>query len=84
MGYDNTNRGVLFKNERKEKETQSDYSGSVDVDGVEYFFNGWVKTAGANAKNPGAKFLSVSVKKKEEQAVRPTTLPTFDDDIMPF
>jgi hypothetical protein len=86
MAYDNTNRGVLFKNDRKETDNHPDYSGQVNVEGVEYFFSGWIKTAGPNAKNPGSKFLSVSVSKKREQpAPRATPSPSlyYDDDI-PF
>lgn len=64
--YDNTNRGVLFINDRKEKDTQPDRTGSINVDGVEYFLDGWIK--------PGAKgqFLSLSVKRKDKQ---PTAAP---------
>jgi hypothetical protein len=62
MPYDNTNRGALFKNERKEKETQPDYTGSLNVGGVDYFLDAWLKTA-----ESGRKFMSVSVKRKEKQ-----------------
>jgi hypothetical protein len=62
MAYDNTNRGALFKNERKEKETQPDYTGSLNVGGVDYFLDAWLKTA-----ESGRKFMSVSVKRKEKQ-----------------
>ena len=61
--YDNTNRGALFKNDRKTKDTQPGYTGSLNVDGVEYFLDAWVK----DGKN-GSKFFSVSVKRKDKQA----------------
>jgi hypothetical protein len=84
-GYDNTNRGALFKNDRKETDNHPDYSGSVNVEGVEYFFNGWIKTAGPSARNPGSKFMSVSVSKKRDQpAPRAAPSPSFDDDDIPF
>ena len=60
--YDNTNRGVLFVNDRKEKDTQPDRTGSLNVEGVEYFFDGWLKES-----KDGKKFLSVSVKRKDKQ-----------------
>ena len=63
--YDNTNRGSLFKNEHKEKDTHADYNGSINVDGKEYWLNAWVKEAGEKSKNPGKKFFSLSVKEKE-------------------
>lgn len=89
MGFDNTNRGVLFKND-KTHDAQPDYKGSVDVAGVQYWFSGWIKTAGPNAKNPGSKFLSVSVEQKDDKYIKPTPVapkrPTFDDmdDDIPF
>lgn len=88
MSFDNTNKGVLFKNE-KGKDSHPDYKGSVNVDGVEYWFSGWIKTAGPNAKNPGSKFLSVAVEKKDEKYLKPQptrTTPGFDDfgDDIPF
>ena len=32
--YDNTNRGALFKND-KEKESQPDFRGPINIDGVQ-------------------------------------------------
>lgn len=62
MAYDNTNRGALFRNDRKEKETQPDYTGSLNVGGVEFFLDAWLKTA-----ESGRKFMSVSVKRKDKK-----------------
>lgn len=62
MAYDNTNRGVLFINDRKEKDTHPDRTGSINVDGVEYFIDGWLK------ESNGKKFLSLSVKRKNKQS----------------
>lgn len=60
--YDNTNRGVLFKNDRKERDNQPDYTGSLNVDGVDHFLDAWIKE-GRNGK-----FMSVSVKRKDRQS----------------
>lgn len=60
--HDNTNRGVLFKNDEK-RENGPDYSGSLNVGGVEHFLDAWIKTSQA-----GRKFMSVSVKPKQKQA----------------
>lgn len=62
MAYDNTNRGVIFVNDRKEREGQPDRSGSINVEGVEYFLDGWIKTS-----ESGRQFMSLSVKRKEKQ-----------------
>ena len=58
--YDNTNRGVLFKNDRKEKDTHPDYKGSINADGVEYWLSAWMKE-GAKGK-----FMSFSLTPKEQ------------------
>ena len=61
--YDNKNRGVMFVNDRKEPgSNKPDRTGTLNVEGVEYFLDGWIKSA----KN-GSKFLSVSIKRKEVQ-----------------
>ena len=81
--YDNTNRGALFVNDRKETESHPDSKGSLNVNGVEYWVSAWRKES-ANGK----KFLSLSVTPKEEQqkpAPKPVAsrVPGEDDDI-PF
>ena len=88
--YDNTNRGALFKNDRKTKDTQPGYTGSLNVDGVEYFLDAWLK------EGKSGKFFSVSVKRKDQQSApapaprAPSPAPRasagFDDmaDDIPF
>lgn len=63
MSYDNTNRGALFKNEGdRKRENGPDYSGNLNVNGVEFFLDAWIKTA-----QSGRKFMSVSVKQKQQR-----------------
>lgn len=62
MSYDNTNRGSISKNLHKQKDNQADIAGSINVEGVEYWINGWLKE-GRNGK-----FYSLSVKPKQERA----------------
>lgn len=61
MTYDNTNRGALFKNDRKQKENHPDYTGKIDVNGTEYQLSGWIK------QGKKGKFLSLSVKPAQER-----------------
>lgn len=62
--YDNTNRGALWQNKDKAQDTHADFTGTINVDGVEYFLNGWKRKEGASASSPA---LSVSVKRKDKQ-----------------
>jgi len=90
--YDNTNRGVLFKNKRKEAgDKKPEYNGSLNVGGVEYFLDAWIKKSQA-----GETFMSVSVKRKDKQkdsaapakrpapAGQPSDIVDFMDDSIPF
>ena len=62
--YDNTNKAVIFKNNKKEKDTHPDYNGTINVEGKEYTISLWVKEGKAG------KFFSGSIKepyKKEPE-----------------
>lgn len=60
------NSGSLFKNDRKQQDNHPDYKGSAMIDGVEYWFDAWIKTA-QTGKNAGQKYMSASFKPKEQQ-----------------
>jgi hypothetical protein len=80
MPYDNTNRGALFRNDEKDGENDRDYSGTLDVDGTEYWISGWVKTSKA-----GKRYLSLAVTPKNADTARPKKSTCDDlDDKIPF
>lgn len=83
MTYDRTNTGSIFTNDRKEKDTHPDSTGSANIDGKEYWINAWRKTS-----QNGKKFLSLSFRPKEEKPVpSAVSVPTgddFEDDDIPF
>jgi hypothetical protein len=82
--YDNTNSGMLSRNERKEKDSHPDFTGSINVEGREYWLSGWTKEGKADSKMAGKRFFSLAVKPKDEQApTRTKAAPGVDDDI-PF
>ena len=54
--FDNTNKGALFVNERKENGKQPDYTGKINIDGVEKKLAGWKKES-----KSGKTFLSLSI-----------------------
>jgi hypothetical protein len=53
------NSGALFKNDKKEKKSHADYRGDINIGGVNYWLNAWVK----EGKN--GKFFSLAVNVKE-------------------
>jgi len=63
--FDNTNRGSIWKNEKKEKDTHPDFTGTLNVGGVEYWVSAWKRKEGAAPKAPA---LSFSIKPKDEQS----------------
>lgn len=58
------NNGVLFTNNKREKETHPHYNGKATINGTEYYVSSWVK----EGKN--GKFLSLSFKPVQEQPVQ--------------
>lgn len=71
--YDNTNRFTLNKNTNKrDGKRDADYVGSVNVNGQEFWLNGWI----TNGKN--GPFISGSIRPKEprqEQSIPPRRDP---------
>lgn len=59
--YDNELRGVLFRNDKKEKETQPDFKGDVTVEGQEYWLSAWVQES-----KKGTKYFSLSLQPKDK------------------
>jgi hypothetical protein len=60
--YEERNKGALSRNKRKTKPAHPDYTGDVNIDGVEYWMSGWIQ----DGKN--GKFLSLSLRPKEVKA----------------
>lgn len=61
--YDNTNRGTLFVNDRKCTESQPDFRGKININGVEHWLSGWWK----EPRSGGAQFLSLSLGDEVQQ-----------------
>lgn len=57
--YDNTNTFALFKNDQGDNPKRPNYTGNLNVDGIEFRISGWIRE-GANGK-----FISGQVQLKE-------------------
>lgn len=74
--------GSLFKNERKEKDTHPNATGTALIDGVEYWVSAWTK----KDKN-GNNWQSLAFKPKDEAGtmqVKTSKNTPKDSDDIPF
>lgn len=71
--------GTLFKNDKREKETHPNATGTCMVGGVEYYVSAWTKDG------KKGKFQSLSFKRKDAQGTaKPAARePGQDDDDQP-
>lgn len=77
------NSGSLFRNQRKETETQPDHTGNCDIEGKLFRISAWVNTSGAGTKYFSLKFTPA------DQIGQPARTPNMDpedfaDDDIPF
>jgi hypothetical protein len=68
---------MLGRNTNKQSDKHPDYSGTINIDGKDYWLSGWLK----EGKN--GKFFSLAVKEKETKKAPPKDDVMGDDDI-PF
>jgi len=80
MEYDDTNKGVLFKNDKKGNEKAPDYTGKMNVNGKEMRLAAWIRE-GAKGK-----FMSLSMSDpQEKKPAKPASLKIEElDDDAPF
>jgi len=68
MEFDNTNRGAIWNNDQKKTDKHPDFSGSINVDGKEYWLSGWKKKDGQSDRAP---LVSFSVRPKDYKEDKP-------------
>jgi uncharacterized protein (DUF736 family) len=82
--YDNNNRGVLFKNDKRGNEKAPDYRGSAVLNNIDLNISAWIK----RSSKTGDAFMSLKFEPK--QAARPKTMAEQnpekfnDDEDLPF
>lgn len=67
MEYDNTNRGVLFDNDRKQSDKHPDMTGKLNINGTEHWFSAWWK----EGRNGEFLSLSLGAAVDEQQSQQP-------------
>lgn len=75
--YDNRNRGALFKNNRKAADTHADYTGTLNINGVDHWISAWVK------EGRQGKFFSLSIKPKNGTTERPAEFVAKAKEVFP-
>lgn len=75
MGYDNNNKGVLFKNNKKETDNHPDYNGSINIDGTDYWLSAWI-----NKDKNGNSYMSLSRGAAKDDQPGPSSQSMREDD----
>lgn len=86
------NSGILHTNDRREKDTHPQYSGSMEVlcpqckQASKFWLSAWVNDVKPGSKIPGTKYFSIKLKPKEAKPAAPadSTPPADKDDDIPF
>ena len=80
MQYDNTNRGAIFKNDRKDTPNHPDYKGSINVNGEEFWVSSWIK------EGKTGEFMSLSITPKGDHApkAQPPAAHAASEQDVPF
>jgi hypothetical protein len=85
--FDNNMTGILSRNDRKDRDTQPDFTGNATIDGVDYFLDAWVNE---RKDGSGRKFFKLKFKAKDQQRMasgmtqQPTTAHEIESDEIPF
>lgn len=84
--YDDTNRGAIWKNEKKETDRHPDFTGALNVEGVEYWVSAWKRGPDDNPKSPALRFAITAKETKPAPPPKPKPAPAAPDfdDLIPF
>ena len=75
--YDKTNTFTLNKNDKGDNPKRPDYTGNLNVDGIEFRISGWIR------ESAKGKFISGSVQLKDNNSAGATKDVKEDEDV-PF
>lgn len=76
--YDNELRGAIFPNRKKKSDASPTHTGTIQVDGKEYWISAWRRTS-----RQGVQYMSLLLNPKDAESDAPQQDTLGDDDI-PF
>ena len=82
MAFDKTNTFTLSRNERREKDTHPEYTGTLNVNGVEYWLSAWVRDGQRGKFFSGAIKPKDSAPNRQSSSANRTAAPINDE--IPF
>lgn len=83
--FDNTNRGSIWPNKKKESDKHPDFTGEVNVEGREFWVSAWKKKPGAKEGSPSLTFAVKMKEPKKGQKPQKQQEPDFvDSEDIPF
>jgi hypothetical protein len=86
MEYDNTNKGMMARADNRKTDKHPEFTGSLNVEGVDYWVSAWVNDGKPGGKMEGKKFFSIKINRKEGGSMtgRPAGDSSFVSDDIPF
>lgn len=88
--YDNTNSGLLMRNENRTTDSHPEFTGSLNVEGRDFWVSAWVNTGKPGSKIEGKRYFSIKLSPKDApnrgNTGRRNAATDFDDidDDIPF
>lgn len=86
MAYDNTNSGMMARNENRKTDKHPEFSGSINVEGVDYWLSAWVNEGKPGGRMEGKKYFSIKLSRKDGGTTtsRPVSDSGIELDDIPF
>jgi len=79
------NEGAIWSNQKKQKETQPDFTGSATINGQEYWVSAWKRGENASDRAPVLKFAFTGKEAPKDQAQYTNSDPVkTTNDAIPF
>lgn len=83
--YDDSNKGAIWGNDKKETDKHPDFRGQANVDGTEYWVAAWKRGPNDNPKSPALRFSFTPKDEQQRQAPQSQPVPDdFDNSDIPF